>query len=81
MQLDIYRRPEPEHKLSFMAVPAGKPIPQEVDNVDWKLVATATEMDVEAPSLTEYAIDQAGRQIREKGYAITSVTHQVEAGS
>jgi len=77
MQLDIYRRPEPEHKLSFMAVPAGKPIPQEVDNVDWKLVATATEMDVEAP-LAEYAIDQAGEQIRDKGYAITSVTHQVD---
>ena len=77
MQLDIYRRPEPEHKLSFMAVPAGKPIPQEVDNVDWKLVATATEMDVEAP-LAEYAIDPAGEQIRDKGYAITSVTHQVD---
>ena len=81
MQLDIYRRPEPEHKLSFMAVPAGRPIPQEVDNVDWRLVATATEMNVDAPSLGEYAIDHAGEQIREKGYAITSVTHQVEAGS
>ena len=79
MQLDIYRRPEPEHKLSFMAVPAGKPIPQEADNVDWKLVATATEMDVDAPSLAEYAIDEPGKQIQEKGYAITSVKHQVEA--
>ena len=79
MQLDIYRRPEPEHKLSFMAVPAGKPIPQEADNIDWKLVATATEMDVEAPSLPEYAIDNPSQQIREKGYAITSVLHQVEA--
>jgi len=81
MQLDIYRRPEPEHKLSFMAVPAGRPIPQEVDNVDWKLVAAATEMDVDATNLREYAIDHPGDQIREKGYAITSVTHQVEAGS
>jgi hypothetical protein len=79
MQLDIYRRPEPEHKLSFMAVPAGKPIPQEADNVDWKLVASATELDVDAPSLREYAIDNAAQQIQEKGYAITSVTHQVEA--
>ena len=24
MQLDIYSRPEPEHKHSFMAVPAGR---------------------------------------------------------
>jgi len=81
MQLDIYRRPEPEHKLSFMAVPAGQPIPQEVDNVDWKLVATATELDTEAPHLVEYAIDDPGPQIREKGYAITSVTHQLLDGS
>lgn len=35
MQLDIYRRPEPEHKLSYLAVPAGEPIPEEVTNVDW----------------------------------------------
>ncbi|HZY18387.1 MAG TPA: DUF6139 family protein [Ramlibacter sp.] len=79
MQLDIYRRPEPEHKLSYLAVPAGQPIPQEADNVDWRLVATATELDVHQP-LTEYGIDDASHQIEEKGYAITSVTHQVEAG-
>ena len=79
MQLDIYRRPEPEHKLSYLAVPAGKPLPQEVTNVDWQMEATAIEMDVDAPSLGEYAIDDAGRQISEKGYAITSVAHQVLA--
>jgi hypothetical protein len=77
MQLDIYRRPEPEHKLSFMAVPAGQPIPQEVDNVDWKLVATATEMSVDH-SLAEYAIDDPAGQIDEKGYAITSLAHQLQ---
>jgi hypothetical protein len=79
MQLDIYRRPEPEHKLSYLAVPSGEPIPEEATNVDWQREATAVEMDVEAPSLAEYAIDAAGQQIREKGYAITSVEHQVEA--
>ena len=79
MQLDIYRRPEPEHKLSYLAVPAGKPIPQEATNVDWQREATGVELDVDAPSLPEYAIDEAGQQIREKGYAITSVAHQVEA--
>ena len=79
MQLDIYRRPEPEHKLSYLAVPAGEVIPEEVTSVDWLLEATATEMDVDAPSLADYAIDDAGQQIREKGYAITSVLHQVEA--
>ena len=78
MKLDIYRRPEPQHKLSFMAIPAGQPIPQEADNVDWQLVATALELDVDAPSLPDYAIDAPGRQIREKGYAITSVAHQLQ---
>ena len=79
MQLDIYRRPEPEHKLSYLAVPAGEPIPEEATNVDWQREATGVELDVDAPSLPEYAIDDPGPQIREKGYAITSVEHQVEA--
>lgn len=81
MQLDIYRRPEPEHKLSYLAVPSGKPIPEEATNVDWQREATAVELDVETDSLAEYAIDDPGAQIREKGYAITSVEHQVQARS
>lgn len=79
MQLDIYRRPEAEHKLSYLAVPAGKPIPEEATSMEWLMEATAIEMDVDAPSLAEYAIDDAGKQIREKGYAITGVEHQVQA--
>ena len=79
MQLDIYRRPEPEHKLSYMAVPAGKPIPQEVINVDWQQVAKTVELDIGTPHLGKYSIDDAQGQIAEKGYAITSVQHQVEA--
>ncbi|GAC1527453.1 MAG: hypothetical protein NVS2B4_04810 [Ramlibacter sp.] len=81
IQLDIYRRPEPEHEQSFMAVPTGRSIPQEVANVDWLLLATAIEVDVEAASLADYAIDRAGDQIGEKGYAITSISHQVAADS
>lgn len=80
MQFDIYRRPEPEHKLSFMAVPTGLPIPQEAINVDWALEARAVEMDETAGSFAEYAIEGPAAQIREKGYAITRVTHQVAAG-
>ena len=79
MQLDIYRRPEPEHKLSYMAVPAGKAIPEEVTNVDWQLEARAVELDTDTPHLGKYSIDDAAGQIRDKGYAITSVAHQVEA--
>lgn len=79
MQLDIYRRPEPDHKLSYLAVPAGEPIPEEATNVDWQEEARAVELDVNAPGLGEYAIEAVGQQIQEKGYAITSVEHQVEA--
>jgi hypothetical protein len=79
MQLDIYRRPEPHHKLSFLAVPSGKRLPEEVTDVDWLVEARGVELDVEAPHLADYAIDDAGAQIREKGYAITSLKHQVEA--
>jgi len=79
MQLDIYRRPEPEHKLSYLAVPAGKAIPAEATNVDWQREATGVECDVDSSRLTEYAIDDPGAQIREKGYAITSLEDQVQA--
>ena len=80
MRLDIYRRPEPEHKLSYLAVPAGKRLPEEVTNVDWQVEATGVELDADAPGLGGYAIDGAAGQIAEKGYAITSLKHQVEAG-
>src|SRR5690606_13038469 len=36
MRLDIYRRPEPEGRFSYLAVPEGKPIPQEAINTDWE---------------------------------------------
>ena len=80
MQLDIYRRPEPEHKLSYLVVPAGKVLPEEVTDVDWQVEAKGVELDVDAPRIDEYAIDGAGRQISEKGYAITSVADQVQDG-
>ncbi len=79
MQLDIYRRPEPDHKLSYLAVPAGKPIPEEATNVEWLEEARGLELDEDSPDLNGYAIESAGQQIEEKGYAITRVDHQVEA--
>ncbi|TFZ08116.1 DUF6139 family protein [Ramlibacter humi] len=77
MKLDIYRRSEAEHKLSYLAVPSGQPIPQEADNVDWHVENMGAELDVSNGHIDDYAIDDPMGQIREKGYAITSVTHQV----
>lgn len=79
MQLDIYCRTEPEHKLSYLAVPAGRPIPQEAVSVEWQLHARAVELDENSASLREYGIERAAAQLGEKGYAITSLSHQVEA--
>ncbi|MET0311585.1 MAG: DUF6139 family protein [Burkholderiaceae bacterium] len=75
MQLDIYSRHEPENKLSYMAVPSGKPIPQEVINTDWHLESKTVELDESKP-FGQYSIDEPARQLREKGYAITSVKKQ-----
>ncbi|RYF39320.1 MAG: hypothetical protein EOO25_15250 [Comamonadaceae bacterium] len=79
MQLDIYRRPEAEHKLSFLAVPAGKVLPEEVTNVDWQVEAAGVDLDPDSNGLERFGIEHASGQIAEKGYAITSLSHQVEA--
>ncbi|HSV46065.1 MAG TPA: DUF6139 family protein [Ramlibacter sp.] len=79
MQLDIYRRDEPGHKISYLAVPAGKPIPAEAVNVDWQVEARARELDEDRARFDDYAIDTPGAQLREKGYAITSVEQQLQA--
>ena len=78
MKFDVYKRPEADHKLSYMLVPAGQSIPQEADNVDWHLVKQGDDLDTADRALQGLGIDHAMEQIREKGYAITSVYHQVE---
>ena len=80
MRMDVYRRPEHEHKLSFLLVPEGKRLPQEVTNVDWVVHTRGVELDEDATQLPRYGIAEPGRQILEKGYAITGVQHQVTEG-
>ncbi|CDG81607.1 DUF6139 family protein [Janthinobacterium agaricidamnosum] len=73
MRVDIYRRPEHHGTYSYLAVPEGKPIPQEVTNTDWQDTVRALEIDEAAPVLPDYHIEQPARQIAAKGYAITSL--------
>ncbi|MBI2772170.1 MAG: hypothetical protein HYX47_21305 [Burkholderiales bacterium] len=80
MRMDVYHRAEHEHKLSFLLVPAGKLLPEEVTNVDWVVHTRGVEVNEEAAELPDYGIDKPGPQIREKGYAITGVQHQVAEG-
>jgi len=79
MQLDIYCRPEADHKRSYLAVPAGRRIPPEAINTDWQHHARQVELDESTACFDEFGIEAPARQLREKGYAITSVALQVEA--
>jgi hypothetical protein len=80
MRVDIYRRAEANKHFSYLAVPEGRPIPEEATNVDWETEARAVEMGAEAERISEYAIPQPEQQITEKGYAITSIRSLNGAG-
>ena len=73
MRLDIYRRPEHDGIFSYLAVPEGKPIPQEAINTDWEPEVKALEVDDSADKLPDFHIEQLSQQIGTKGYAITSL--------
>lgn len=79
MRVDIYRRPEPQHKLSYLVVPEGRVIPEEAINVDWVTEQRGADLNESESTWQELGIDEPKRQIREKGYAITGVQHQIQA--
>lgn len=71
MRIDLYQRAETAGNISYLAVPAGALIPDEVVSTDWRDVEQGLELD-EARARNDYAINAAEQQIAEKGYAITS---------
>lgn len=75
MRLDIYRRAEHDGLFSYLAVPEGKPIPQEAISTDWQAASLALEVDDGADTLPDFHIERPHQQIGAKGYAITSVKH------
>ena len=78
MRVDLYKRAELEGNFSYLAVPEGEVIPQEVVNIDWHDVARGMELGDQQAS-TAYAINEPEQQIEEKGYAITSVKSWADA--
>jgi len=81
MRVDIYRRSEPDNKFSFLAVPEGRPIPEEVTNVDWATEARGSSWNDDIKLIDDYGISDFAQQIAQKGYAITSVKQLVSQGS
>jgi hypothetical protein len=79
MRVDIYKRPEIKGQFSYMAVPEGKTIPQEVTGNDWSIVEQGREFDKPA-DLHEFSIAKPFEQIEAKGYAITSSKDFIAAG-
>lgn len=75
MRLDIYQRPESNGQFSYLAVPEGRTIPEEVISTDWQSAARGLEMPEEDNLLQQFAIDDPLEQISSKGYAITSIRH------
>ena len=73
MKLDIYKRAETGGNYSYLAVPEGEVIPNEVTNLDWEDAGRGIDFNEEDSALPAYAIEQPVEQIAAKGYAITSV--------
>ncbi len=83
MRVDIYRRPEISGQYSYLAVPQGKPIPDEATNTDWE--AAQRDLDLESlegndEEATGLFFNDAFQQISDKGYAISSVKRLVGLG-
>jgi len=79
VHVDIYRRSESGNKFPYLLVPHGQCIPEEATNIDWALRQRDIHVDDAATHVDPYEVDEPRRQIDEKGYAITSVLHQVLA--
>jgi hypothetical protein len=79
MKVDIYKRPEIKGQFSYMAVPEGKTIPEEVTDNDWAIVEQGMDFD-DAMDLRNFSIDKPFEQMEAKGYAITSSKNFIAAG-
>lgn len=73
MKVDVYRRLETEGKYSYLAVPEGRPIPNEATNIEWETAWNGLDIDEANDPIDELPADSALHQISTKGYAITSI--------
>lgn len=80
MKVDVYKRPDPEGIYSYLAVPEGRPIPEEATNIDWETAENNIDLDPDNEPVLGLTADNALQQIDAKGYAISSVQDKVRIG-
>ena len=73
MKIDLYKRPEAGGQFSYLAVPQGRPIPEEATNTDWETVEQAIDLERSDQQRTGLTLNDVSNQFDEKGYAISSV--------
>ncbi len=73
MKVDVYRRQEAEGKYSYLAVPEGRPIPNEATNLDWETALSSVDLDDANQPVDDLPAHSALYQISTKGYAISSL--------
>jgi hypothetical protein len=81
MKVDVYKRPEADgDRYSYLAVPGGKPIPEEATNVDWETEQQNADLDENHQPVVGLSYEDAEQQISQKGYAISHVTSSIAIG-
>jgi hypothetical protein len=71
MKVDVYKRPEREGLYSYLAVPEGRPIPEEATAIDWETAENSIDLDENNEPVHGFSAEDALSQISAKGYAIT----------
>lgn len=79
MIVDVYKRPEDQGTYSYLVVPDGQEIPQEVTNTDW--INDDKRIDISGEMSDVLNIHEMESQIEEKGYAISNVDNYVKIGA
>jgi hypothetical protein len=80
MKVDVYKRPEQQGLYSYLAVPEGRPIPNEATNTDWETAEHNIDLDPDNEPVLGLSADDAMEQISSKGYAISSSQDKIRIG-
>jgi hypothetical protein len=80
MKVDVYKRPEQGGIFSYLAVPEGKPIPNEATAIDWETAEQNVDLDETNQPVDGLNAMDALAQIESKGYAISSSQNKIRIG-